>query len=128
MPMRPFRPQAAAFTIAVTLATAWGCGEGAPSVSTDTTEATVRGTVRIKGKPANGGEVFFDASNYRRKVNALRTAPIGKDGTYSIRTYVCENSVRVRSSAPGSGRGDESVKYDVKAGENVFDIDWPPAY
>jgi len=126
--MRPFRRQAAALTIAVTLAAAWGCGAGAPSVSTDTTEATVRGKVKIKGKPANGGEVFFDASNHRRKVNALRTAPIGKDGTYSIRTYVGENSVQVRSSARGSGRGDESVTYDVRAGENVFDIDWPPAH
>lgn len=126
--MRPSLRHAAGLTIAVTLAAAWGCGKGAPSVSTETTEATVRGTVKIKGKPAIGGEVFFDSSNHRRTANALRTAPIGKDGTYSIRTFVGENSVQVRSSARGSGRGDESVMYAVGAGENVFDIDWPPAY
>src|SRR5262249_21158632 len=79
MPMRPFRRQAVALTIAVTLAAAWGCGEGAPSVTTDTTEANVRGTVKIKGKPANGGEGFFNASNYRRRGEALRTGPDGEE-------------------------------------------------
>ena len=49
------------------LITMWGCGDERGSVDTTTAEAKVSGTVRVRGKPMNGGEIAFDPSNYQRK-------------------------------------------------------------
>ena len=106
------------------LASAWGCGEGKPSVATSTAEGTVKGTVTIKGKPATRGEVIFDAANYQRKNVAAKSAPIGKDGAYSISTLVGENRVVVSSPDMPKGRvATQEYNLDVKAGENSFNID-----
>ena len=54
---------------------------------------TVTGVVTVKGKPASGGQITFNPSNRDRKVPAF-AAPIGQDGSYTIKTYTGENEVR----------------------------------
>ena len=109
------------------LVAVWGC-DGKPSVSTTDEEATVTGSVTIMGKKATTGTVTFNPSNYKRQVPA-RSAPIEKDGTYSIKTLVGQNQIRV--SAPGLGRsrelGDMDYYYEVKAGPNTHEIVLPPS-
>ena len=127
------------------LAICAGCS-GKPSVSTSTGEVTVTGVVTIRGQPARSGEVSFDPSNYRRPDTA-RTAPIGPDGRYTIKTLVGLNTVRVTApelsdspSAPtrrGSGDEDEppperqsvpgygELTFDAPGGESTFDIKLP---
>src|SRR3954452_21607866 len=56
-----------------------GCNGGRPPVDTSTTEATITGTVKIRGKPVTEGKVSFDPSNVARKWEPARTATIGKD-------------------------------------------------
>ena len=81
--------------IALACLPAWGCGDGAPPVESSEAEATVAGTVKVRGKPATKGTVTFDPSNIRRKNATARSAPIGKDGAYSITTLVGQNVVSV---------------------------------
>jgi hypothetical protein len=113
----------------VLLASCWGCGSGAPAVSTSDEEGTVKGTVTFKGKPVTEGTVSFDPSNVKRRDAAPRSAPIAKDGTYSVKTLVGDN--RVRASFPGleADRQSSEVEliYYVKPGENTYDLVLPPA-
>lgn len=116
------------FTMAMAISP--GCaGEGKPSVDTSNEEATVKGTVTFKGKAVSKGEVAFDPSNYLRKSEAARRVPIGPDGTYSVKTLVGVN--RVSFSIPEMARDpklqDLSLEFDVKSGENPYDITLPPA-
>jgi len=66
-----------------------GCGNpDAPPVSGSMDEVTVKGTVRVRGKPVNNGIVTFRTSNINRPMAPTREAPIAKDGTYTIKTLV----------------------------------------
>src|SRR5262249_7504841 len=69
-----------------------GCGDGKPSIDTSLTEATVTGVVSVKGVPATAGTILFNPSNSGRIV-PTRTAEIGPDGTYTIKTYTGDNQV-----------------------------------
>src|SRR5689334_20544731 len=100
--MSDMRRRIAVLVCATALAASWGCGDGRPAVESSRSEATVRGTVRIKGKAATRGTVTFDPSNYLRKDVGARSARIAKDGTYSVTTLVGENTVTVQS--PDLGR------------------------
>ena len=115
---------------ATALIAAWGCdgGGGAPSASSSTEEATVQRTVTIKGVPAAGGEIQFDPANVNRKVMP-RTAPIGKDGTYTIKTLVGGNSVTVRGPAIDKdlGLAANQQMVEVHPGQNTIPIRVPPA-
>lgn len=126
--MRSARPRILVLTM-VLLASCWGCGSGAPAVSTSDEEGTVKGTVTFKGKPVTEGTVSFDPSNVKRRDAAPRSAPITKDGTYSVKTLVGDN--RVRASFPGleADRQSSEVEliYDVKPGESTYDLVLPPA-
>jgi len=110
---------------ALVVAAAWGCGSGAPPVSSSNEEADVKGTVTIKGKPATGGDISFDPSNINRKGVGPRSAKIAKDGTYSLKTLTGENAVRVTgpqiNKDPSLATNQTNV--DVKSGENTIPID-----
>jgi hypothetical protein len=82
--------------VSLTAATVGVLGQGCsdtPYVDTSQTEVTVSGVVKVKGQPASGGQISFNPSNRDRKVPAF-TAPIGPDGSYTIKTYTGENEVR----------------------------------
>jgi hypothetical protein len=105
----------------------WGC-DGTPSVDTTTAEANVSGVVKVRGKPMDGGEIRFDASNNQRADATPRKAKIGSDGTYSITTLQGQNTARISGPAvkkePQLGYGMHTI--DVQPGENTFNIDLPP--
>jgi hypothetical protein len=112
--------------ITALLVVGWGCGDGKPSVSSSSEEATVKGTVTIFGKPATGGEVQFDPSNYRRKQAPMRSTKINKDGTYSIQTLVGENTIKVLGPEAEKAKSSyTSFDLDVKSGEQTFPIVLP---
>ncbi len=115
--------------VALTLsATQWGCDDGTPSVDTTTAEATVKGTVMVRGKPMAGGEITFDGSNMSRASTTPRKAPIAADGTYTVTTLQGRNSARISGPAlkkePQLGYGIHTI--EVKPGENTFNIELPP--
>ncbi|WP_165073770.1 hypothetical protein [Paludisphaera rhizosphaerae] len=87
-------PVAAALACGLLLA---GCDTGAPSVSASTDEVAVKGTVKIGGKPATGGEIMFDPSNVKRKFAGIRSAKIGEDGTYTVTTLYGGNKISIRT-------------------------------
>src|SRR5437660_1146757 len=70
-----------------------GCGGAAAPSSRD--EATVHGTVKVKGKPATRGTVRFNPSNVNRKDVGPVEAAIAKDGTYTLKTLVGANLITV---------------------------------
>ena len=100
-----------------------GC-DGRPSVDSSTTEATVSGIVLVKGKPATGGEILFNPANVDRLVGP-RSAPIGKDGSYTITTYTGGNQIGFGGSLAVENPGLFRLKqyYEVKRGENKKDFD-----
>src|SRR6516164_2652145 len=112
--MRKVRIRIAVLVPSALMVIGWGC-DGRPAVSSSTTEATVKGTVTIKGKPATKGTVEFDPANYQRKDVQARSAPINPDGTYTIKTLVGGNTVRVRGpEAEKAGALYETTDFDVK--------------
>jgi hypothetical protein len=131
--LTPSRPRALAASLTAMLGAslaASGCesGGGAPSVSSSTTEATVHGTVKYKGTPINEGQIVFDPANIQRKSAAAVSAPLGKDGSYSVKTLVGGNSINFR--LPALEKKDPSLAYatilfDVPGGDTTKDIDLP---
>ncbi len=116
-------------TLASTLLlAAWGCGEGKPAVDTTTAEAKVSGTVMVRGKPMQGGEIAFDASNMERQNAPHRKATIGRDGTYTVTTLQGRNVARISGPMlkkdPELGYG--ILTFDVKPGDNTWNIELPP--
>jgi hypothetical protein len=103
-----------------------GCGGGSESVSASTAEATVTGTVTLNGKLATGGELTFDPANTNRPMVGRRSATIGKDGRYTVTTLVGGNFIRL--GGPDVDRSlAQSLHFDVKEGENTFDVVLPAA-
>lgn len=117
--------------IAAVLFVAAGCaGESPPSVSTSTEEATVKGTVKYRGKPVTKGEIRFDPSNIRRNQAGPVSAPIGKDGSYTVKTLVGTNVVSFNIPALAKAAPKlvyTTFNYDVPAGESTYDVDLPAA-
>ena len=111
----------------VALASAGGCGDGSISVSSSTTEAQVRGAVKINGKPASDGFVVFDPANIRRRDATIRRAKIEKDGTFSLTTLVGENQVSVEGPAISRAGLEIASRrtIDVASGDNSIDIEVP---
>jgi hypothetical protein len=101
-----------------------GCGNGKPSVDTSLTEATVSGVVSVKGTPATGGQVRFNPSNSERIV-PTRSAEIGSDGRYSIKTLTGDNRVTFDGEVAAKNKGVGLMKEyaSVKSGENQIDFD-----
>jgi hypothetical protein len=101
-----------------------GCGDGKPSVDTSLTEATVTGVVTVNGIPATAGTIFFNPSNSGRLV-PTKSADIGPDGRYTIKTYTGDNRVTYGGevAAKNTGVGLRKDYANVQSGENKFDFD-----
>jgi len=121
----------AAGWLALALLAGYGCGNpDAPPVSGSLEEATVKGTVRVRGKPVTSGVVSFRCSNINRPTATTREAKINKDGTYTITTLVGENFVEVSSKDVFSSKTPELIENEqmvrIQSGENNLDINIPP--
>ena len=101
-----------------------GCNDSKPSTSSSTTEATVKGVVKIDGKLVDQGDIIFDPSNYQRQ-STSRTAPIAKDGSYEIKTLVGDNSIKLGGAVAKKSPILQTLKrsYTVQSGENTFDFE-----
>lgn len=114
------------FAAAASLVAAVGCdgGPSTPSASLSKEEATVSGSVTVKGAPATGGEIVFDPQNIYRKDAAIKTAPIGANGSFTIKTLVGENAVTVKGPDIDKDRSLAGFRkvVEVKSGENVVPI------
>jgi len=108
---------------AATLLASCGCdsdGGGRPTSSTSKNEVTVTGTVSVAGKPASGGNITFDASNIERKDVLPKSATIGKDGKYTVKTYPGDNGVLITiTGQPMQYR----QRHEVSDGDNTYDIE-----
>jgi hypothetical protein len=104
------------------LASAPGCGDGKPSVDTSLNEATVTGVVTVRGVPATGGTIHFNPSNAGRLV-PTRTAQIGPDGSYTIKTNTGDNQVTFGGevATKNTGVGLMREYASVQAGSNKID-------
>ena len=87
------------------------------------------GKITFKGQPVTEGTISFDPSNIKRPTEAPRSGPIGKDGTYSVKTLVGDNRVRASFPEMKADRQSSNVDliYDVKPGENTYDLVLPPS-
>jgi hypothetical protein len=127
--MSPRRRDAVLWAVALLTATvllplSQGCMDGKPSVDTSKTEATVSGTVRVKGVPAEGGTIVFNPSNSERIV-AAKSAPINKDGTYTITTYTGGNQILFEGDLAMKNREIGLLReyVEVQRGTNTADFD-----
>ncbi len=110
----------------LTLASFCGCGGGGPAATSTSEESTVKGTVTVNGKPATGGQVEFDPSNINRRDAKTVIGEIGKDGTYSVKTLVGENTIMISGPEIKAAKIEMAKKFlDVKSGENDFPIMFP---
>jgi hypothetical protein len=118
-----WRPAALWLITLLLLPLGHGCDDGKPAVDTSKNEATVSGIVMVRGKPAAGGTILFNASNSERIV-PHKTAPIGADGTYTITTYTGGNQVSFDGDVANKNRGVGLIKefVEVKRGENKADF------
>jgi hypothetical protein len=109
-----------------------GCGEhaGAPPVESSMEEATVKGTVRVRGRPVSGGTIRWSAANINRPKASDREVPINKDGTYAVKAFLGQNFVEINSRelrTPALRQyNDDGQTAMVKPGENTVDFDFPP--
>jgi hypothetical protein len=123
--MSPRRRDPVLWVVALlTLAPSPGCNDGKPSVDTSRNEATVSGTVKVKGVPAEGGTIIFNPSNSERIV-AARSAPINKDGTYTITTYTGGNQILFEGDLAMKNREIGLLReyVEVQRGTNTADFD-----
>ena len=93
-------------------------------MDTSLTEASVSGFVSVKGVPATGGTILFNPSNAGRIV-PTRSAPIGPDGAYTIKTLTGTNQVSFEGEVATKNRGVGLVKdfAEVTSGTNKKNFD-----
>ena len=132
MKIRPSCTLALRIAMTTQLIVLSGCS-AAPDRESSLEDASVKGTVKVRGKLLEGGELNFNAVNPNRKVD-VRKAAIGKDGTYTAKTYVGLNIVTVFPPKPRNkqqgkeffGVNYEEKSVNVTAGENQADLDFLP--
>jgi hypothetical protein len=119
------RSNVAGLLMTTVIVAAWGCGSGTVREDTTTEEATVSGTVKFKGQLLDKGEVIFNAGNSSRAAPSHK-ANIGKDGSYTVKTLVGENTVEVNSPIIlKAGPNMPPFTKRVTSGENKIDIELP---
>ncbi len=116
------------YLIAAAFLACAGCGNpDAPSVSGSLEEATVKGTVTLRGKPVTNGEISFRASNINRPNAPAKNAPIGKDGTYTANVFIGENMVEVSCKELATRKNmelQENIRpAKIGAGEQTLDVE-----
>jgi hypothetical protein len=122
--MKHRAPQAVGLLGTTLLLIGWGCS-GTPPVDTSMEEATVHGVITIQRKPVTSGRVIFDPANIKRNVPP-RKAEIGKDGSYSIKTLVGENVVKIEAKEVMKASLEmQFISTTVAPGDNTFDIALP---
>lgn len=106
-----------------------GCGDGAPSVSASSEQATVHGHVTVKGKAVTKGTVSFNPANSARKSAPTVTADISSDGTYTVKTLIGGNTVTVRTpeTAKNPKLSYYSKQVEVRSGDNEESFDVTPS-
>jgi hypothetical protein len=111
-------------TVILATLLAQGCGDGKPSTDTSLNEATVTGTVSVKGVPATGGTILFNPSNSGRIVPA-RTAEIQPDGRYTVKTYTGDNQVSFAGEVAKNNMGVGLMREyaSVQSGSNEINFD-----
>jgi hypothetical protein len=127
--IRSRRREFLAMLFSAPLVASAGCSNsGVSSNVASTTEATVHGTVTVRGKPAGEGNVYFNPANIYRKTAPIAEAKIGKDGTYTIKTLLGPNTVSI--SSPQINNDPKlvgSIVYtEVQSGDNTLDIPLMP--
>ena len=118
--------------LAASLTPLSGCSEP-PDRQSTLEDATVTGTVKVRGKLLQGGELNFNAVNPNRRVLA-RKAEISKDGTYTAKAYLGVNIVTVVPPKPKDkkegkdffGVNSEERTITVNPGENTADLEFLP--
>ena len=111
----------------VGLAVIAGCTE-TPSTSSTDEKALIKGVVNFQGKPVKKGTITFDPSNVNRRMASAVTEPIKEDGSYAVTTLVGRNTVSFNLPGLGTAKNKlnySQVNYEVKSGENSFNIDLP---
>jgi hypothetical protein len=108
-----------------------GCGNSqqGPLLSASMEEATVTGIVRVRGTPVTNGRVGFRAANINRPNAPYRETEIGKDGRYTIKALIGDNTVDVTCKELAQPKNrqfiDNNQTIRVSSGENQIDIDIP---
>jgi len=104
----------------------WGCRGGMPDASSSMAEATVKGTVKVRGKPVTKGTLIFDPANINRPEAKSRETTIKQDGTYEIKAIVGGNSVRLAGPmlAKEPTLEYQSQPADIQSGENTINLDF----
>jgi hypothetical protein len=126
------RSRAGSIVVVVLLTALCGCST-APDRQSSLEEATLKGTVKVRGKRLQGGELNFNAVNPNRRVD-MRKAMISKNGTYEAKVYVGQNIVTVFPPRPRTSQEGEDffgVNYEEKpvnvtAGVQTADLDFLP--
>jgi len=123
--MRAILQASAALAATVLLVLTSGCGDSPPPTNTTNTEVTVKGVVKIDGVPATEGQVEFDPSNYERQT-APRKVDIGKDGSYSIKTYPGQNNIKLLGEVAHKNPilQQARLRYDVPSSETTHDLEF----
>jgi hypothetical protein len=124
--MRHIRGEALLLATLLAWSAVPGCGEGKPYQDTSLNEATVSGVVKANGEPVTvGGTILFNPSNSGRHV-PTKSAPIGPDGRYTIKTYTGVNLVKYGGEELAKkyrGVGLRQDGAEVHSGENTIDFD-----
>lgn len=117
---------------AILLVAAVGCSSNpaASALTSSMEEATLHGTVRVKGKAVNNGTLSFRTAHVNRPNSPTKSVNINKDGSYSVTTVVGENYVEVTCKELNvkdakKFRGTEQLIM-VQSGDNAADIEVPP--
>ena len=107
------------------LITLSGCEAPPPAAATSNTEVTVKGVVKVDATLASDGDVVFDPSNYQRQ-GVPRKAPIGKDGSYSIKTLVGQNTIKLGGELARKYQNLQHKQqvYEVQNGDNTHDLEF----
>jgi hypothetical protein len=118
-------------TLAIWSVGACGCGSPYTANATGSLEeVTLKGTIRVRGKPVTNGVVSFRSSNVKRPTAQTKEVPISKDGTYTVTTLVGQNFVEVSCKETLGPKNRDLIENEqmikIESGQSALDITIPP--